>query len=558
VRLLDRRLLRRARGARVAIAADAVLGVLATVALLCQAVLFASVVAGAFGGGTVSREAVALALLAVVAALRAGLAGAFEATGRRAAAGVMSRLRLDLVRSRLDVEPVGSDAAEAGEVATAAVQGVDDLETYFARYLPQVVLAALVPVIVLVWTAFVDLTSALIMLVTLPLIPVFMALIGRYTETRTRARWQALSRLSNHFLDVVRGLPTLRAFNRGEAQAERIEAASEDYRVTTMQVLRLSFLSGAVLDLLATLATALVAVELGLRLIGGGVTLRAALIVLLLTPELYAPLRTLGAQFHASADGVAAAGRIIDLIEEGADERPLHAAAPPQSWSVVRLEGVGLEYASRSGPVLDGFDLEIRRGEIVALVGPSGAGKTTVASLLLGLRRPEGGRVTVDGEDLARLDRTAWLRQVAWCPQRPTLFRGTVRDNIALGDPTASFARIEEAAALAGASAFVGELRHGYDTRIGEGGRGLSAGETRRIALARALVRDASLVILDEPSANLDAANAGWVAETVERLRGRAAVLLIEHRAEMTATADRIVAIEGGVARSSEPEAVLR
>ncbi len=556
--LVDPRLFRRARGARLAIGLDAALGLLATLALLTQAALLARIVAGAFDGEPPAGLATATGMLAVVVVVRAVLSGAFEATGRWAAAGVMSRLRLELVERRLRDAPLAADGAGAGEVATAAVQGVDGLEAYFARYLPHVVLAALVPVIVLAWTFVVDTTSALIMLVTLPLIPLFMVLIGRFTEARTRARWAALARLSNHFLDVVRGLPTLRAFNRGEAQAERIAAAGDEYRTTTMGVLRLSFLSGAVLELLATLATALVAVALGLRLIGGEVGLRAALTVLLLTPELYAPLRALGAQFHASADGVAAAGRILDLIDDGDDVASPGIEDVPSNWSTVRLEGVTLSNPDRAGRVLDGFDLEIGRGEVVALVGSSGAGKSTIASLVLGLRRPDGGRVTVDGEDLARLDREAWLRNVAWCPQRPTLFRGTVGENIALSDPSASFERIEEAAALAGAASFVDELRHGYDTRIGEGGRGLSAGETRRIALARALLRNSSLVILDEPSANLDAANAGWVAAAIERLRGSSAVLLIEHNPEMAAVADRIVRIEHGAARSLEPEAALR
>jgi thiol reductant ABC exporter CydD subunit len=366
-----------------------------------------------------------------------------------------------------------------------------------------------------------------------------------------------LSRLANHFLDVVRGLPTLRAFNRGEAQAERIETASDEYRATTMQVLRLSFLSGAVLELMATLATALVAVALGLRLIGGGVTFRAALTVLLLTPELYAPLRALGAQFHASADGVAAAERILDLIEGDADP-PARGSVPVPTWEVIRLEGITLANPGRPEPVLDGFDLEIRRGEVVALVGPSGAGKSTVASLLLGLRTPDRGTITVDGADLGTLDRTGWLREIAWCPQRPTMFRGTIRDNISLGDPGAPIHRVEEAASLAGAAEFIGELRHGYDTRIGEGGRGLSAGETRRIALARALLRDASLVILDEPSANLDATSAERVAATVGRLAAGRAVLLIEHRPDLAEVADRIIRLDHGVATVLEREAALR
>lgn len=557
MRPLDPRLLRRVRGARLALSIDVALGLLATIALLTQAVLLASVIADAFGGQSLAAVAGAIVFLAAVVVLRSALAGAFEAVGRRAAATVMSELRLALVERRLRGASLDADGAEAGEVATAAVQGVDALDAYFARYLPQVVLAVLVPAVVLVWTAVVDPTSAVIMLLTLPLIPVFMALIGRFTEARTKARWRALSRLSNHFLDIVRGLPTLRAFNRGQAQAERVQATSEAYRRTTMQVLRVSFLSGAVLDMMATVATALVAVTLGVRLIGGGVGLRAALTVLLLTPELYAPLRALAAQFHASADGLAAAERILGLIET-ATLPGSGAAAPPRSWEAVRLEGVTLANPGRAGRALDGFDLEIRRGEVVALVGPSGAGKTTVASLLLGLRSPDAGVVTVDGADLAALDLAAWRRQVAWLPQRPTMFRGSVRDNIAMGDPAAPDARVEAAAGLAGADAFVRDLRSGYATHVGEGGRELSAGEARRVALARALLREAPLLILDEPTASLDAESAAVIGRSIRKVAPGRAVLLIEHRPELASMADRVVRIDEGKAVDVGKELAFR
>ena len=545
MRLVDTRLLRRTKGARFALSIDAALGFLATVALLAQAALLAGIVSDAFAGTPAGDLAEPVVILIALVAARGVLAAGFETFGRRAASGVLSELRRTLVERRLRDAPDASDGAEAGEVATAAVQGVDALEAYFARYLPQLVLAALVPVAVLAWTVTVDPTSALIMAVTLPVIPVLMALIGRAAEARTRARWVALARLSNHFLDVVRGLPTLRAFNRGAAQADRIAAVGERYRDTTMQVLRVSFLSGAVLELMATLATALVAVTLGIRLIGGAVTLRSALTVLVLTPELYAPLRSLGAQYHASADGLAAAERIFELIGSGSGAA-VGIDAPPEAWDEVRLERVGMTYPGRGGPVLDGFDLQIRRGEVVALVGPSGSGKTTVAGLLLGLRRPDEGRVTVGGVDLEGLDLAAWRGQVAWVPQHPTMFRGTVRDNIALGDRDASPARVEAAARMAGADGFVRDLRAGYDTRIGDGGRGLSAGEVRRIALARALLREAPLVILDEPTADLDEESAAVVASAVGALGRDRAVLVIEHRGHLAGVADRVVRIEAG------------
>jgi thiol reductant ABC exporter CydD subunit len=544
VRALDPRLLRRARPARVALAVDAVLGLAATVLILSQAVLFADIVSTAFGRRGLAAVGGSILVFATVVCARSVVAGAFESTGRRAGARVMSDLRLALVRGRLRDAPLAADGAEAGEVATAAVQGVDSLETYFARYLPQLVLAALVPVIVLVWTFAVDPWSAMIMLITLPLIPVFMALIGRATQARTRERWRALARLSNHFLDVVRGLSTLRAFNRGRAQAERLAATGEEYRAATMEVLRVSFLSGAVLDLLATLATALVAVTLGVRLIDGTVTLRDALIVLLLTPELYAPLRAMAAQFHASADGLAAAERILDLIDDRPDAPP--GVAAPRDWEAVRLSGVSIAMPGRTRPVLDGFDLELRRGEIVALMGPSGSGKSTVAGLLLGFLRPDEGDVAVDGIGVAELDLADWRRRVAWLPQRPTIFGGTVRDNIAMGAPLASERGLREAAALAAADAFVDDLRHGYDTRLGDGGRALSSGERRRIALARALAREASLLILDEPTANLDDETAARVLDGIRRRAAGRAVLLLEHRMDLSGIADRVVRIEGG------------
>jgi thiol reductant ABC exporter CydD subunit len=544
VRVLDHRLLRRTRPARVALGADVVLGLVATVLLLSQAVVFAGIVSDAFTGHDLRSVGPSVVLFAALVCARAAVAGAFEATGRRAGARVMSDLRRELVRSRVRDSPLAADGAEAGEVATAAVQGVDSLETYFARFLPQLVLAVVVPVLVLGWTLSVDRLSAAIMLITLPLIPVFMALIGRATQARTRERWRALARLSNHFLDVVRGLPTLRAFNRGRAQTERIAAVGEEYRSATMQVLRVSFLSGAVLDLLATLATALVAVTLGVRLIDGSVTLRDALIVLLLTPELYAPLRAVAAQFHASADGLAAAERILDLVDE--EPRPSPASPAPGAWESVRFDGVGFRYAERNGVVLDGFDLRIHRGEIVALVGPSGCGKSTVASLLLGFTMPESGDITVDGTSLSEVDPRAWREQIAWLPQRPTLFTGSVRDNIALGAPAATERAIRDAAAAAAADELVEDLPHGYETRLGEGGRALSSGERRRIALARALLRDGPLLLLDEPTANLDEDTAARVIEGIRRRAAGRAVLVIEHRADLSGIADRVVHLEGG------------
>jgi ATP-binding cassette, subfamily C, bacterial CydD len=465
--------------------------------------------------------------------------------GRRAASSVLSELRLALVERRLRAQPAALDGAEGGEIAAAAVQGVDGLEAYFARYLPQVVLAAIVPVVVLGWVAAIDLGSAFLMLITLPLVPVFMWLIGRYTAERTRERWLALRLLSTHFLDVVRGLPTLRAFNRSRAQATTIAEVGERYRRAAMGTLRVGFLSGSVLELAATLGVALVAVTVGVRLADGGLGLQAALTVLILAPELYAPLRQLGAQFHASADGLAVADRMLGLLEAPPAVGTGRRLVPPNpAEAPIRLERVSFAYSSRPDLVLDELDLELLPGETLALVGASGTGKSTVANLLLRFADPLAGRITVGGLDLAECRTDVWRRLIAWVPQHPTIFRGTVADNIRLGAPRASAVRTREAAMLAGADRFVRALPRGYETIVGDGGRPLSAGERRRIALARAFLPEAPFVILDEPTADLDPLSADVVAEAVERLRPGRTVLLIAHRTGLVHRADRVVSLD--------------
>src|SRR5881396_543178 len=552
MRLLDQALVRRAAPVRSLLVLDAILGAASAGLVLVQAVLIARVVALGFSGASLDDVAFDLVLLALAFAGRSVLTWGFEVAGRRAASTVLSELRLDLVERRLRSQPLATDGAETGEIAATAVQGIDGLETYFARYLPQVVLACVVPVAVLVWVAAIDLTTAGIMLLTLPLVPVFMWLIGRYTEERTRERWLALRLLSTHFLDVVRGLPTLRAFNRGRQQAAALDEIGERYRRTTIGTLRVAFLSGAVLELAATLGVALVAVTAGVRLVEGGLGFQAGLTVLVLAPELYLPMRQLAAQFHASADGVAVAERMLELVDEELPSRPEpNLIAPSTMSATVRFEAVSFAYPSRPGLVLDGLDLELCPDETVALVGPSGSGKTTVANLLLRFVDPLGGRISVGGLDLADCRADFWREQLAWVPQRPTIFRGTIADNVRLGDPGATDRSVRDAAVLAGADRFVQALPLGYETLVGDGGRPLSAGESRRIALARAFVRNAPLVILDEPTADLDRTTAGVVAESVERLRSGRMVLLIAHRPELVEHADRIVRLDGGKGKAA-------
>ena len=395
------------------------------------------------------------------------------------------------------------------------------------------------------------------MLLTLPLVPVFMWLIGRYTEQRARERWQAMALLATHFLDVVRGLPTLRAFNRGEAQAEQIRVVSEEYRRSTMATLRVAFLSGTVLELAATLGIALVAVTVGVRLVEGGIGFEAGLTVLVLAPELYLPLRNLAAQFHASADGLAVAKRLLDLVDveaSGAVQARDAAPSPREASRPARRRLVRLPDAARER-CSTGSTSSSRPGETVALVGPSGGGKSTIASLLLRLAEPTAGRVTV-GErvDLAGCAAESWRARIAWVPQRRRSFAAPSPTTSGSASPAPASCEVHAAAAPRGRGrASSWRCPDGYDTVVGEGGRPLSAGEVQRIALARAFLRDAALVILDEPTANLDPASAELVGEAVERLRVDRTVLLIVHRPELAARADRIVHLQDG--RIVEPAA---
>jgi thiol reductant ABC exporter CydD subunit len=542
-------------------AATVTLGLVATVLVIAQATLLAHVIARVFlGGAGLADVASSLWWLAAISIARGLVSAGFESAGRYGAARVMAGLRGRLVRHLLLVRPGGLQDEHAGELAATAVQGVDSLEAYFARYLPQVVLSALAPPLILIWVVPRDWESAAILAVTVPLIPVFMVLIGKLADARTRRRWRTLSLLSARFLDLVAGLETLRAFGRAEAGARSIGDAGERYRRETMATLRLGFLSALVLELLATLGTALVAVTVGVQLAAGALALEAGLTVLILAPELYAPLRELGAQYHAGADGLAAAERILDVLDAAPSvvvREPLRAAPDPASTPVT-LDDVRFGYAGRGEPVLDGATMTLAPGLTTALIGPSGAGKTTIARLVARLADPASGVVACGGVDLRDVEPRAWRARVAWVPQRCTLFAGSVEDNVRLARPDAPAGDVARALRAAGAEELVAALPDGVRTRVGDGGRRLSAGQKRRLALARAFLDDAPLVVLDEPTAHLDPDSAAAIEEVIARLAEGRTVLLVTHRAELAARCDRVLELRDGhvVARDEEREGV--
>jgi ATP-binding cassette subfamily C protein CydD len=512
------------------------LGVVGTVLILLQAGLLATALAGAARGIGIGALAGTLAWLGVVLAGRAAAAAGGEAAALRAAADVKSGLRRRLSAHVLRLGPAWLGGQQAGEITALATKGLDGLDAYFARYLPQLMLAVLVPLAVLVRVAFADWISAVIIAATLPLIPLFGILIGWHTRAQTQRQWRLLALLGGHFLDVVSGLPTLKLFGRSRAQAEVIEEVTSAHRKATMTTLRVAFLSSLVLELTAALATALVAVEIGLRLLYGHVSYQTALLVLLLTPEAYLPLRNAGGQFHASTEGTTAAQRAFEILDTPLPVSPAPTPAATTSADAdlsredIALRAVTLSYPGRGRPAVDEVSLTIRPGEQIILTGPNGAGKSSLLALLLRFATPTSGAIAAGSVDLAEIPADRWRSQIAWVPQHPHLFTATVAENIALGEPGASREDIAAAARLAGADEFIRRLRDGYDTVLTEGARSLSAGQRQKLALARAFLRRAPVLLLDEPTAHLDPVSADRVMAALEDQLADRTVVLVTHR----------------------------
>ncbi len=550
MRAFDPRLPRYARAATGCLLLTIVLGLAATALVLAQAALLAHALAAAARGTGLSALTGTLLALPLVLAGRAAVAYGGEVAALRAAARVKSQLRRGVTAKALRLGPSWLAGQRAGEITTLATTGLDALDAYFARYLPQLVLACLVPLAVLARVTAADWISGLVIAVTLPLVPLFAILIGSYSKARTQRQWQLLARLGGYFLDVVEGLPTLKAFGRVRAQAEVIGNVTNEHRTAAMAALRITFLSALVLELAAALATALVAVEVGLRLLAGHIGYETALLVLLLTPEAYLPLRNVGAQFHASAQGTEAAQRALDILEQPDQPGPAATTVPRKEADLrtqpITLTDVTLAYPGRPAPALDGISLTISPGERIVLTGPNGAGKSSLLSLLLRFCEPASGRIDAGGTELSAIPVSSWRRQIAWVPQNPYLFAGTVADNIALGEPYATPKAIRRAARLAGAGEFIDTLPGGFGTQLTERAPTLSAGQRQRIALARAFLRDAPLVLLDEPAAHLDPLAARQLMAVIETLLAGRTVLLVSHSRHAGIAADRILRLDRG------------
>ena len=554
--MFSRRLLTFARSSGAALTLTILLGWGGGVLTILQAWYLAFIINAVFlKGASLAGLGLPLGvLLAVVVGKALSIWGA-EVSANTVAQRVKSDLRGRLLDHLTALGPAFTQGERTGELATAGVEGVEALDAYFSQYLPQLVLAASIPLTILILIFPVDILTGVVFLLTAPLVPFFMILIGRNAEALTGRQFASLSRLSAHFYDVLQGLTTLKALGQAKSQARVIADVSDRYREMTMKVLRVTFLSALALELLTTLSTAIVAVEIGIRLLYGQLDFLPALFILVVAPDFYLPLRQLGLKYHAGMSGASAAKRIFTILDTplpasaqisvtGQMETP---AAPttPLRYEI-SFERVTYQYPGRETPALREVSFQIKPGGLTALVGASGAGKSTIASLLLRFIDPVSGQIRVDGQPLAGFPAEWWRSQVAWVPQNPYLFNDSLAANLRLARPDADEAQLMRACEQAGLMDFIASLPRGFESVVGERGARLSGGQAQRLALARAFLKDASFLLLDEPTSSLDPGLEAELRGSVQNLlRGRTA-LVIAHRLSTVFQADQILVLEGG------------
>lgn len=546
---MHRRLLALTRDSRAGLLSTIVSGFLIGLLTMGQAHLVSSTVDGVFlGGQTLTEVSGWLWFLLVIIAGRGLLMWVNEVSANVVAVKIKSDLRERLFSHILNLGPAYTRGQRTGELTTAAVEGIEALDAYYSQYLPQLVVTALIPISILLIVFPLDVLSGSVMLVTAPLIPFFMIMIGKGAEIVTRRQYQTLSRLSAHFLDSLQGLTTLKLFGQSKAHAQNIAKVSDQFRDTTLNVLKITFLSALALELLATLSTAVIAVEIGLRLLYARMEFREAFFLLILAPEFYLPLRMLGARFHAGMAGTTAAKRIFEILDVPIPTPQFNnlTAVPDFEIANIELSNITYIYPDETTPALNGINLRINAGQHIALVGSSGAGKTTLANLLLRFIEPTSGIITMNQTPLGGISVDFWREQIAWVPQKPHLFHDTISANIRLGNPDATLEEIINASKAAHLHEFIETLPEKYETIIGESGARLSSGQGQRLALARAFLKDAPLLILDEPTSSLDPETETLLQESTRHLTQGRTVITIAHRLNTVFNADRIVVLEEG------------
>ena len=546
------------RGILVLTVSMSTLGALTTIA---QMILLSEIVNAVFlSHRGLAQVLLPLALLLGTLILRASLLWGREVTAQRAAIRFKASLRERVFAHLLRLGPAWNSSERTGELVAVVNEGIERLDAYISRYLPQRVLSVVVPLLILVVVLPVDWFSALLLLVTGPVIPLLMYLVGSYTEKRIQAQWDTLSRMSAHFLDVMQGLTTLKLFGRSQAQQERIAHISNRYRDKTLQVLRYAFLSGAVLEFMTMTAIGVIATTLGVRLLNHGIAFESAFLVLLLTPEFYRPLQELGVQRHAAMEGEASARRIFEILESPVPIEMPTAVEEPVPAGAITLDITDLSYTypGKEGPALDHVELSLPANTCTALVGRSGAGKSTLVNLLMRFMDATSGTIAANGVPITALSPDRWRKYVALVPQRPYLFYGTLRENIRLARPEANDDELMQAAKLAGVTAFIDELLDGFDTQVGEQGMQLSAGQAQRVAIARAILKNAPILILDEPTSSLDPESEALIRQSLTTLALNRTVLVIAHRYNTIARADHVAVLdEGRIVEAGTPDALV-
>jgi len=567
---LDRRLLDFIHSAPAAAVCTLVFGIGSGVAVIFQAKFLSTILDQVFlkNLNLASVWTIMVWFLGVVL-VRAIFTLASDLYAKRLALKVKTQIRMQLFDKLFKLGPNFTEDEKTADLALTAVQGVEELDVYFSQYLPQLAFSALIPFSILLFTFPIDLISGLVFLFTAPLIPVFMILVGKRAEKLTETQWSTLSRLSSQFLDSLQGLSTIKAFNQGKGQAKKLAATNENYRLETMKVLQITFLSALVLEWVATLSTAVVAVQAGLRLLYGYISFPDAFFILLIAPELYLPLRTLGLRFHAGMTGLTAAKKIFMVLDKVSDEERGMEAIPevitergiPElpGEALLEFEAVSYRYRGKNEQAIDNISFAMGSGQKIALTGASGSGKSTLVKLLMRFIEPEMGNILFHGRPIQIYDLENWRTQLAWVPQQPVLFQGTIAENIALGLPGAPYEKIREAAINSFLDEWIEKQPLGYETQVGERGVQISGGQAQRIALARAFLKDAPILILDEPTSQLDPELEEILLYSTSQLCKERTVLTIAHRISTILQADKIIVLDKGkVIEKGSPDFLIK
>jgi ATP-binding cassette subfamily C protein CydD len=560
----ERRLLDRVPAARRLLRLAVAIGFVAAVLVVASAWILSRIVSDVFVDGR-PPEAVALLIagLIALAVARAACLFAVEIAGQRAATRLKGSLRADVTAHLAELGPIRRTDQRTGDVATVVGAGLEALDAWLTSYQPARSLAALVPAFVLLVVLLVDPLTGLVLVASGPVLVLLLAVIGGRTRAIARRQFAEQRWLSGYFLDMVRGIATLKMFGRSVEQIDTMRAISQRYRETTFEVLRSAFQTGLVLDWAGAVAMALVAVEVSLRLMDGDLPFDRALALLVITPEFFLPLRTLAQRYHAGSAGQAAAEQLLAILDEPVEQPGVGSPAAGRAATAggrppaITFDRVTVRYPGRSVPAIADFSLELPAGSRVAIVGPSGAGKSTLVGLLLRFLEPDAGAIRVGPVDLSALDPSAWRSTVAWVPQTPHLFHGTIADNLRLARPDASDADLRSAAARAGFAEVIDDLPAGLETPVGEGGYRLSGGERQRLTIARALLRDASLVVLDEPTAHVDAEGESAIDAVLTELAGSRTIIVVSHRPRLARSSDLVAVIDGGRLEELGPPAEL-